>query len=164
MAAPAAPAARPAGRPRHSKLVRRIALVLLSLIVLVGIAVLIIWLAVKPKRFVYTIEDGSIHGFSLNNNHLNASFDFVLRAHNPNRRVSLYYDKMEVTVSYNDQTMAFNTVSPFFQRHRNVTRLGVKLMAQDVSLYGSVSKKLRLDKSSGEVELDVRVKAKIRIA
>uniref|UniRef100_A0A5B7AW29 Late embryogenesis abundant protein LEA-2 subgroup domain-containing protein n=1 Tax=Davidia involucrata TaxID=16924 RepID=A0A5B7AW29_DAVIN len=165
MATPAPPLPPPqAARRRHSKLVRCIAIVLLALIVLVGIAVLILWLAIKPKRFVYTIEDGSVHGFNLNNDdHFNATFDIVLRSYNPNGKVSIYYDKMEVTVSYEDEMMAFNTVDPFFQPHRNVTRLEVKLMAQDVSLIGFAAKNLRLEKSSGEVELDVRVKAKVRL-
>lgn len=160
MANPAPPPG--AAKPRHSVLVRTIAMVLLALIVLVGVAVLIIWLAVRPKRLVYTIEDGSIHGFNLTNNHLNATFNLVIRSYNPNSKVSIYYDKVEVLVSYDDQNVAFNTVAPFFQPRRNVTHLGVKLVAQDVALYGAVAKDLGLEKSSGEVELDVRVKAKIR--
>lgn len=152
-----------AAKPRHSMLVRAIAILLLALIVLVGVTVLIIWVAVKPKKLVYTIEDGSIHGFNLtNNNHLNATFNLVIRSYNPNSKVSIYYDKVEVFISYDDETVAFNTVDPFFQPRRNVTHLGVKLVAQDVALFGAVAKDLKLEKSAGEVELDVRVKAKIR--
>ncbi|KAH7837664.1 hypothetical protein Vadar_016454 [Vaccinium darrowii] len=160
MAVPPAPPG--AAKPRHSILVRTIAIVLLALIVLVGLSVLIIWLAVRPKKLVYTIEDGSIHGFNLTNNHLNATFNFVIRSYNPNTKVSFYYDEVEVSVSYDDETVAFNTVDPFFQPRRNVTHLGVKLVAQDVGLFGAVAKDLRLERSAGEVELDVRVKAKIR--
>lgn len=137
-------------------------MVLLALIILVSLAVLIIWLTVKPKRLIYTIEDGSIHGYNLTNNQLKANFDFILRAYNPNTKLSIYYDKMEVSVYYDDQTVAFDTVSPFFQPHRNVTRLGLKLVAKDVTLFQSAAKDLSLEKSSGEVELDVKVKARIR--
>uniref|UniRef100_A0A5B7AY86 Late embryogenesis abundant protein LEA-2 subgroup domain-containing protein n=1 Tax=Davidia involucrata TaxID=16924 RepID=A0A5B7AY86_DAVIN len=164
MATPAPPLPPPqAARRRHSKLVRCIAIVLLALIVLVCIVVLTIWLVIKPKRLVYTIEDGSIYGFNLTTkNHLNATFNFVLRSYNPNRRVSIYYDKLEVMVYYSDEVVAFNTVDPFFQPHRNVTRLGVKPVAQDVSMLGSEARDLRLEKSAGVVELDILVKAKIR--
>ncbi|KAK3024429.1 hypothetical protein RJ639_044603 [Escallonia herrerae] len=162
MAPNPAPPPQIAARPRQSILVRVIAMVLLALIVLVGLAVLIIWLSVRPKHLVYSIEDGSIHDYNLSNNHLNANFHFVLRAHNPNSKVSIYYDKMEATVYYNDETLAFNTVEPFFQPHRNVTRIGLNLGAKDVSLYDPVAKDLKLERSAGEVELEVRLKAKIR--
>lgn len=148
--------------PTHSKLVKAIAILLLALIVLVGVAVLTIWLTVKPRRLVYSIEDGSIHGFNLTNNRLNASFNFVLRAYNPNSKVSIYYDKVEVLVSYEDQTVAFNNVGAFFQPHRNVTRLGVNLVAHDVLMFGPVGRDLGLEKSSGEVEVEVKVKARVR--
>ena len=147
----------------HSMLVRTIAIVLLALIILVGVSVLIIWLAVRPKRLVYTVEEGSIHGFNLTqNNHLNATFNFVIRAHNPNTKVSIYYDKVEAYVFYYDETVAFTTVDPFFQPRRNVTHQRLNLMARDAALEGAAARDLRLEKSSGEVELDIRVKAKIR--
>lgn len=148
--------------PRHSKLLRIIAIVLLVLIVLVGLAVLIIWLVIKPRNLKYSIEDGSIKGFNLTDNHLNSNFSFVLRGHNPNGKVSIYYDKIEVSVLYDDQTVAFDTVEPFFQPHGNVTRLGLNLVAKDASLVKTAAKDLSLEKSSGEVEWEVKMKAKIR--
>ncbi|KAC2699779.1 hypothetical protein FH972_027185 [Carpinus fangiana] len=151
-----------AGRPGHSKLLRCIAVVLLTLIVLVGLAVLIIWLAVRPRQLVYTVEDGSIRSFNLANNRLNASFDFVIRSYNPNSKVSVYYDSIEASTSYQDQIVAYSVVDPFFQPHRNVTRLELKLAAQSVALVGSTARDLRSDKSAGEIELTVLLKAKIR--
>lgn len=160
--APAPPPPQQAARPRYSRLLRLISIIILALIVLLGLAVLIIWLAVKPKGLIYVVEDGSIHGFRLSNNHLNATFDFVMRAYNPNKKVSIYYDSMEVSVAYDDQNLASNGVQPFYQGHRNATRLDVKLVAQSLVLSGSVSKDLQLEKSSGKVELEVKVKARIR--
>ncbi|PSR86542.1 Late embryogenesis abundant protein, LEA-14 protein [Actinidia chinensis var. chinensis] len=147
----------------HSMLVRTIAMVLLTLIIIVGLSVVIIWLAVRPKRLVYTMEEASIHGFNLaKNNHLNATFNFVIRAYNPNTKVSIYYDKVEAYVFYYGETVAFTTVNPFFQPRRNVTHLRLNLVARDSALEGAAARDLMLDKSLGAVELDVRVKAKIR--
>ncbi|KAI9076213.1 hypothetical protein K1719_041786 [Acacia pycnantha] len=151
-----------AARPRRP-LIRYISIAILALIVLAGIAVLIIWLVVKPKRFEYSVEDASIHNFNLTDaNHLYANFDFNIRAYNPNSRVSIYYDTMEMSVVYEDQTLATNAIQPFFQRHRNVTNLQVKLTAKTVALYGSLPKDLKLERRSGDIELDVWIKARIR--
>ncbi|KAK1373549.1 Late embryogenesis abundant protein [Heracleum sosnowskyi] len=149
-------------RPGHSKLLRTIAIVILALIILVALAVLIIWLVIKPKRPVYTIEDGSIHGLNLTNDHLDANFYFAIRAYNPNKKVKIYNDKVEVSVLYNDIKVAYNSVSPFFQPHQNVTRLGVSLLARNAALHQEDSKDLILEKSSGQIEFEVKVKSRIR--
>ncbi|KAI4334318.1 hypothetical protein L6164_019028 [Bauhinia variegata] len=152
-----------AQRQRRSPLLWYIAVIILGLVVLVGIAVLIIWLVVKPKHLEYSVENASIHNFNLTDaNHLYANFDFSIRAYNPNSKVSIYYDSVEVSVQYEDQTLATNAVAPFFQSHKNVTRLQPSLTAQTVALYGSVPADLRRDKSSGNIELDVWVRARIR--
>ncbi|KAI4322337.1 hypothetical protein L6164_022042 [Bauhinia variegata] len=163
MAHPNPPTQPQAAKPRQRSLLRCIAIVILALIVLVGIAVLIIWLVVKPKHLEYSVENASIHDFNLTDaNHLYANFDFSIRAYNPNSKVSVYYDSVELSVLYEDQTLATNAVAPFYQPHKNVTRLQLRLAAQTVALYGSVPKDLRHDKSSGVIELDVWVRARIR--
>ncbi|KAJ8750336.1 hypothetical protein K2173_014251 [Erythroxylum novogranatense] len=149
-------------RPTHPKLLRLIAITILALIVLVGLAVLITWLAIKPKRLLYTIDDGSINNFNINTDHLNATFGLVIMAHNPNHKISIYYDSIEVSVGVNGQTVAFNTLEPFYQPRKNMTRLDAKLESRDVALSSSLSRDLRLEKRSGQAELDVRIKARIR--
>ncbi|KAF8396497.1 hypothetical protein HHK36_018120 [Tetracentron sinense] len=147
---------------KQAKLLNCIAITILSLIVLVGLIVLIIWLVVRPKGLAYTIEEGSIHGYDLKDNRLNATFDFVLRSSNPNGKVSLYYDYIKVSVSYDDETIAFDLVEPFFQPRRNVTRYEVKPVARSVPLMGSLAKNIRRERSSGKFVFEVRVKARIR--
>ncbi|CAA3015439.1 late embryogenesis abundant (LEA) hydroxyproline-rich glyco family [Olea europaea subsp. europaea] len=152
-----------ATRPRHSPLVRCIAMVLLALVVVVGLAVLIIWVSVNPKKLKYSIEQGSISDYNLTSDgHLNANFHFVLRANNPNKRISIYYDRIEVTVSYEDQKLSINNVLPFYQRRHNVTYLDLDLAARDVTLYGAVARDLKMKKYSGKVDLDVKIRSKIR--
>ena len=120
----------PPAKPAHSNLVRTIAIVLLALIVIAGLIILIIWLTVKPKKLIYTVEEASIRGYNLTNNHLNSTFNFVIRAYNPNTKVSIYYDRVEVSVSYDDQLVAFNSLDSFYQPRRTVTHLRPKLVAQ----------------------------------
>ncbi|XVF69038.1 hypothetical protein PTKIN_Ptkin11bG0049300 [Pterospermum kingtungense] len=162
MANNTAPATQQPGR--RFNLVRLVATCLLALIVLVALAVLITWLVIRPKKLVYTLESGSVQNFNLtnNNNHLNATFDFVLRAYNPNSKISVYYDYIESTVTYEDQTLAFDTIDPFFQPHRNVSRVESKYVALDLALSPATSKDMRVEKTSGEIEVDVHFKARIR--
>lgn len=162
---PQSPVAPPpaASKRKQSTLLGIIASVILALIILVGIAVLIIWLAVRPRKLIYVIESAeAIQNYNLGHNQLNATFNFQLRAYNPNGRVSIYYDRIEAKVSYDDETLAFNTLQPFHQGKRNVTRLGINLVAKNVDLYPGVYRNMRMERHSGQIEVEVRVKAKIR--
>ncbi|KAI3822838.1 hypothetical protein L1987_10437 [Smallanthus sonchifolius] len=147
----------------HSNLFRIIAIVLLALVVLVGLTILIIWLTVKPKKLVYSIDDGSIHNYNLSNaNHLNATYNFILRAYNPNKKVSVYYDKVDIAVLYDDDTISRGTIDPFHQPKRNATRFKLNLASHDVSLREEVARDLKVERSSGRVEMVVNFKARIR--
>ncbi|KAB2028270.1 hypothetical protein ES319_D05G086600v1 [Gossypium barbadense] len=84
-------------------------------------------------------------------------------AFNRNRRISVYYDYIESTVTYEDQTLAFNTVDPFFQPHRNVSRIKPKLVALNLAMSPSTSKDLMIEKTSKEIQVDVHFKARVRL-
>lgn len=144
-------------------LCRCIAISLLTLLIIVGIVVLIIWLVLKPHKMVYSIENSSIHDYNLtNNNHLNANFNFTLRAYNPNKRISIYYDNIEVKLFFNSQPISFNNIEPFYQPRRNVTHLNVSLPTNDVALYGDIARDFKTQRSGGDVEVEVKIRAKIR--
>lgn len=157
----ATPTSQPAQAATRSP-IRLICIILLVLFVLLGLALLITWLVVRPKRLIYTIENSSIQNLNLTNDHLSATFDFTIRSYNPNKRASFYYDSMEATVNYNDQKLAFSAVPPFYQRKRNVTRFNLEFVARSAPLPSNVSKDFLLEKSTGKVQLDVWLKARIR--
>lgn len=108
------------------------------------------------------VDSGSIQHLELTNTQLNASFKFGVRAYNPNKRVSVYYDSISATVGFGDQDLAFGVVKPFYQPTKDVTRMYVELAAQNIPLHNSVSKDLLLEKSAGEMDLDLWIKARIR--
>ncbi|GAB4824816.1 hypothetical protein Ancab_007686 [Ancistrocladus abbreviatus] len=149
-------------RPKEANPLRGICLALLALIVVVGLVILIIWLTFKPKKLVYSIDQASIQGYNMSNDHLDSTFNLVVRAYNPSHRISVYYDTMEVAVSYGGQTVAYQEAPPFFQPHKNITRLRVHPTARSVALPEKTARDLRLERTSGQVGVDVRMKAWIR--
>ncbi|KAK7853534.1 uncharacterized protein CFP56_035550 [Quercus suber] len=155
-----------AAQPRQSKLFRYIAIVLLVLIILVCLAVLITWLVIKPRRIVYTVEKASIQHYNLTKNNLNATFEFSIAASNPSSKFSIYYDSIKASVKNmkyfetSKTTIASEVVDPFFQPHRNVTTLDLKLLAQNMPLSGSDYKDIEHEKTSGEIEIKVSLDAR----
>ncbi|KAK1435113.1 hypothetical protein QVD17_00873 [Tagetes erecta] len=149
--------------PTRFKLMKLIIFVLLALIILVGLTVLIIWLTIRPRKLVYFIENGSIHNYNLSNgNHLNATYNFILSAHNPNKKVSIYYDKVDINVLYDDETISRGTINPFYQPKRNTTRFKLNLASHDVVLLDPIARDIKEERSSGQLKLHVKLKARIR--
>lgn len=141
---------------------RLIAIFCLALIVLVGLVVLITWLVIKPKKIQFSIDEGWIREYNLTNGKLNSTFNFVVRAYNANNKASIYYDPMKVTVSYRGQTVSSDTIEPFFQPHKNVTRFLLQNAARNVPLPDVVVHDLKVERTGGEVDLDIRLQGKIR--
>ncbi|GMH11108.1 hypothetical protein Nepgr_012949 [Nepenthes gracilis] len=154
----------PRASAHHLRLITAIIIMaVVVLIVIVGLAILFIWLVIKPKKLMYSIEEGSINFYNLTQGHLDSTFGLVVAAYNPNCRASVYYDSMEVMVSYGGLTVAFQVVQPFFQRHRNLTRLMVKPTARQVALPEKTARDMRLERTTGMVDVDVLVKGRIRL-
>ncbi|KAJ0778360.1 putative Late embryogenesis abundant protein, LEA_2 subgroup [Helianthus debilis subsp. tardiflorus] len=150
-------------RPTRFKLVRLIVIVLLALIIFVGLTVLIIWLTIKPKKLVYSIDDVAIHNYYLSNaNHLNATYNLTLSAYNPNKKVSIYYDKVDIIVLYDDETISRGTIDAFYQSKINTTRFKLNLASHDVALPDRIARDLKVERTLGRVELRVKLKTRIR--
>ncbi|KAJ3680483.1 hypothetical protein LUZ60_016761 [Juncus effusus] len=144
-------------------ILKKIAIALLTLIVIVGLIILIFWLVVRPVPLDYTVEHASVNGFNITSkNELNAMFNLTLRALNPNRRMSVYYDDVDISVWYDGQMIAFTKASPFFQPHKNTKRLDVEADSKYTPLTNQAAKDLTHDKSIGNIGLEVRVRAWIQ--
>ncbi|KAL4191234.1 hypothetical protein AMTRI_Chr07g28800 [Amborella trichopoda] len=151
-------------KPRggRGRMVRCCALALLAVVVALGISVLTVWLIIRPATLTYSLESASAQRFGLKHDRLNSSFDFVMRADNPNKRVSVYYDTLEVSVSFEGHTIAWGTISGFFQPQRNETEIRMQAGGEGVWVQDGTGRDLRLEKRSGQVELEVNVRGKVQ--
>ncbi|XP_075489703.1 uncharacterized protein At1g08160-like [Primulina tabacum] len=110
----------------------------------------------------YSIEQGSISGYSFKNDTLNANFHFLLQANNPNSGFAIYYKAVNVSVSYEGTTLSDNsTVPTFHQPSRNITHVSFDLVAKDVRINRTVALDLNAEFESGDVALDLRLWSKM---
>ncbi|XP_010535637.1 PREDICTED: uncharacterized protein At1g08160 [Tarenaya hassleriana] len=157
MATPALPGARRRG------LIFWIMAIILTLIFLGGLVVLVAWLTIKPKRLDYVILDASVQKYNLtNDNHLSATFQFTIQSHNPNHKISIYYESLELFVKFNDHTLSFDTIEPFHQPRKNVTKMEDSVVAKNVAISRSDARDLRAQTKLGRIDVDVYVRARVR--
>nr|GMD22694.1 Late embryogenesis abundant protein, LEA-14 protein [Ipomoea batatas] len=158
-----APPTTPTPRRPFSPL-RCIGIILLTTIIIVGLVILILWLAVRPHRPIYFVENGAVHNFNLTaDNRLTADFNFTLKAYNPNKRISISYAHVEAQLYFGNEQIAFATwPAAFNQAVRNVTYLPLFLPAKNVTLYGDTTRDFKNERSAGKVDLVIKINARVR--
>ncbi|CAL9108690.1 unnamed protein product [Musa textilis] len=149
-------------RPRRPRILHCVAITAVSLLALAGLLVLVFWLVVRPSLLRCSVDKAHLRGFNVTDNALTATFNLTLEVHNPNRKVVVYYDRVEVAVWYDGQMLALNEVAPFYQPRRDVRMLKVDLVARSRPLLSSVETSLKQDQSAGEAAVEVRLRAMVR--
>ncbi|KAK9058628.1 hypothetical protein SSX86_023470 [Deinandra increscens subsp. villosa] len=164
MVKPRVPAGEPTGvGPRCSILIKSIITLVLALIVMIGLAILIIWLSLKPRRPYYIIKGGSINNFTLTkDHHLNASYNLVLKSFNPSKKMQIQYKKMEIKIMFGNVTVASGVIDSWHQHKREKRDFKLELVSRNVVLSGEVSGRLGHAKLLDEVVLGVEIKSRIR--
>ncbi|GFZ13092.1 hypothetical protein Acr_23g0014770 [Actinidia rufa] len=98
--------ARPFWDPQATFLRRVIGIIIASAIV-AGTIVLITWLALRPRLPQFRVDSLSLTHFNLTaspQSLLTANWDVRLTARNPNRKSTLYYDRVAATVFYKSES------------------------------------------------------------
>lgn len=134
-----------------------------GILVLVGLAVLITWLVLRPEKPKYYLEYGSVSQFEITNDGLvNSKVVFNITTRNPNKRVAIYYDKIDAFLLYDDEEIAWASIPPFFQGHKNTTFLQTPLSGYLASVPPDTSRDLKLEHSAGKLDLVFKLYARIR--
>ncbi|MCL1415490.1 LEA type 2 family protein, partial [Escherichia coli] len=96
---------------------------LLSIVFFLGVIVLVLWLVFRPNQAKVYVETADLQQFNLSNGSLAFSLNTSISIRNPNRRISLYYDRIEALAFYGDSRFGFTTLPPFYQGHKNTSMI-----------------------------------------
>lgn len=141
---------------------RRFLSIIVALAVIAGIAILITWLALRPQRPKFHVENVTVSQLKVINNELNATMQFNMSARNPNKKMGIYYDLIGVGASYRHQKIGWNRLPGFYQGHKNTTVITFPLSAQSLFLTTDLSSHLLGDRATGSVDMTVRLDAIVR--
>ncbi|MCO5571981.1 hypothetical protein L7F22_025741 [Adiantum nelumboides] len=149
-----------------------------AIVIILGIAALVLYLVLQPKTPDFSVSDASITSFNLSTQplsasnaiagasvYLNADVTFNVSAENPNKKIGIFYDAVDVTLFYDDQNIGQGSIPAFYQGHRNTTLLLLHMKGQDVGLTSTVGSTLRttLSVASNSIFLHARTLAEVRI-
>jgi hypothetical protein len=139
---------------------------LLAFLILAGIQLLVLWLILKPIHLPkYSLNDVDIVNFSVgqNNNTLAADLIYNITAENPNRKIGIKYDYIDLETSYDGQAFGLSSIPGFYQGHQNTTVLTSELNVQDFQLQQSSATALQTQIQANNVPLHIRANAKAHV-
>ncbi|KAL5545746.1 hypothetical protein UlMin_005433 [Ulmus minor] len=132
-------------------------------VVLIGLAVLAFWLIVRPNKVKFHVEDASLTQFNYTNNNLHYNLALNLTIRNPNKRLGIYYDRIEARGFYEDSRFDSVTLTPFYQGHKNTSVISAEFKGQNlVLLDGGEISDFNNEKSSGIYSINVKLYLRIR--
>lgn len=152
--------------------------ILAAIVIILGITALVLYLVLQPKTPDFSVSDATITSFNLSAQplsssnavsgaslYLNADVTFNVTAENPNKKIGIYYDEVDVTLFYGDQDIGEGAIPGFYQGHKNKTFLLLHMKGQDVGLTPALGSTLQttLQDADNSIVLHARTMAKVRI-
>ncbi|XP_057960033.1 NDR1/HIN1-like protein 3 [Malania oleifera] len=138
---------------------------LITLIVTIGIVILVLWLVFRPNKVKFHVTDASLSQFNFSsaNNSLRYNLSLTTIIRNPNKRIAIYYDRVEANTYYEDQMFGAFTAAPFYQGHKNTTTLNMNFDGQtSLPLGASEVSDLNSEKSEGVYSIDLKLYLRVR--
>ncbi|PIN09510.1 hypothetical protein CDL12_17915 [Handroanthus impetiginosus] len=145
---------------RVSKL---ICAIFLFLLFLVGLLTFILWLSLRPHRPRFHIEEFSIPALAHAGGFENAEIIYNLTTRNVNQNIGVYYDSMQMTVFYEDQSIGGKPLLfPFYQEPKNTTVIAGPLGGASLTVTNQRWEQFLAARGRGEVVFRVEVTSIIR--
>ncbi|OIW21237.1 hypothetical protein TanjilG_31105 [Lupinus angustifolius] len=140
---------------------------LIALIILVGLAILIFYLIVQPRPFKFYVTGAELTQFDYTNNTLHYNMALNFTARNPNKKLSIYYDKVEALAYYEDSrfdtTNVITHLNSFRQYKKSTDLMSGVFSGQHVLLLDNDQvAKLNEDKIDGVYDIYVKLHFRIR--
>ncbi|KAG0478577.1 hypothetical protein HPP92_013296 [Vanilla planifolia] len=154
----------------RQKIVRRIFACLLSLIILVLFVILVIWLVLRPTKPKFLLQDSSIYQFNLSSdsnllfsNLLSISLQVTISSRNPNDRIGIYYDRLDVLAEYKNRQITTATELPVgYQGHNDVNVWSPFVSANAVPIDPYLVDAFGQDENAGYILIYIKIDGKLR--
>ncbi|KAJ1376684.1 Late embryogenesis abundant protein [Sesbania bispinosa] len=140
---------------------------LIALIVLFGLAILIFYLIVQPRLFKFYVNKAELTQFDYTDNTLHYNMVLNFTARNPNKKLSIYYDKVEALAFYEGSRFANADVITHMNSFRQYKKSsdpmsGVFKGQQLLLLDNDQVSEFNIDKSVGVYDIYVKLYFRIR--
>lgn len=166
----AAPSSAPGRPPR--KLFRRVPVAgfasllsgfLITLVIILGAVTLVLWLVYRPHKPRFYVDGAAIYQLNVTDGSVSSSMQFSVIASNPNKRLTLHYDRLVAFVLYRGELITMVTPMPnLYEGHHSFVVLSPMVSGNFVPLLPVAVGSLLADQAYGLVEVRLEIRGRIR--
>ncbi|CAK9158245.1 unnamed protein product [Ilex paraguariensis] len=126
--------------------------------------IFLIWLILHPTKPEFSLKEADIYQLTLSDPHLlNSSIQITLLSKNPNKKVGVYYDVLQVYASYKGQQITVDTsIPPFYQGHEDSNLLTASLVGTGLPVAASFGYEVGRDQTAGKLVLNLKANGRLR--
>ncbi|CAD5179769.1 unnamed protein product [Musa acuminata subsp. malaccensis] len=136
---------------------------LLTLLLIVGIVVFVLWLNLRPHRPHLHIAEFAAPGLADPAGLSDSVISFNITDRNPNQKIGIYYDAMVGSVYYRDRLVGSGQVMfPFYQPPKNTTAITGQMAGARIAAGGTLAAQLAGDVARGRIALRFELGSTIR--
>ncbi|KAL7608246.1 NDR1/HIN1-like protein 1 [Lactuca sativa] len=139
---------------------------LISVIFIILFVILLIYLILRPTKPHFTLQDLTLYAFNISaaaTTTLTSNLQITVSSRNPNARIGIYYDKIDVYATYRSQQITLATlIPPSYQGHKDITVWSPYLYGTDVPVAPYLAMSLAQDESAGTVLVNVKAAGRVR--
>ncbi|KAK8601770.1 hypothetical protein V6N13_058551 [Hibiscus sabdariffa] len=148
----------------NQRLAKRISLATLGFLTVLAIVIFLVWAILRPTEPRFILQDVTIYAFNLTPpNYLTSNMQITLASRNPNDRVGIYYQKLDVSASYRNQLITLPTLIPTaYQGHKDITIWSPFLYGNAVPVAPFLKVGLNQDMNAGVVLINVKVLGQLK--
>lgn len=120
--------------------------------------IFLVWLLLHPTKPLFSLKQADVYQLNLSSPHLlNSSIQATLLSTNPNKKVGIYYDILQVYVSYKAQQITLHTsLPPFYQAHEETNLLSASLSGYGLPVAPSFGYEVGRDQIAGNLVLNLK--------
>ncbi|KAI3409454.1 LEA_2 domain-containing protein [Psidium guajava] len=131
---------------------------------LVLLVILLVWAILRPHKPRFVLQDVTVYAFNASvPNFLTTSLHVTISSRNPNHRIGVYYDKLDIYATYRNQQITLRaSIPPSYQGHKEVDVWSPFVYGTAVTVAPFNSMALNQEQAAGTIFLMIKIDGRVR--
>ncbi|XP_021892545.1 NDR1/HIN1-like protein 1 [Carica papaya] len=158
--------AKDCGNHGHSKkkMIRKIIWAIIVFLFIVLATILLIWAILQPTKPRFVLQDATVFAFNITApNFLTSNFQVTISSRNPNDKIGIYYDRLDIYATYRNQQITLRTaLPPGYQGHKEIDVWSPFVYGNSVPIAPYNSMSLSQDQNAGLIYVMIKIDGRVR--
>ncbi|KAH7853619.1 hypothetical protein Vadar_004779 [Vaccinium darrowii] len=149
---------------KWKRILRRVFAGLLIFFFIVLVIFLITWAILQPKKPQFVLQDATVYALNVSApNFVSTTISLTISSRNPNDKIGIYYDQLDVYATYQNQQITYYTaIPPTYQGDNDVNVWSPYIVGTNVPVAPYNGMSLSQDEADGAITLMIKINGRVR--